>query len=84
MLIEEIKELEEMFKHGRFHLEEDLVEFPEEVEEIQDLLRAFKRIDLALQDPKNHQLIVDLFYAFNFLDVACNDCEEEYPEDVEE
>ncbi len=76
MLREEIKELEEMFAHGRFHLEEDLAECPEETEEIQELLGAFKRIETALKDEKNHRLIVDLFYAVTFLDSAPYDCDE--------
>ena len=60
MITEEIKELEEMFKHGCFHLEEELAESPEDSEELRDLLGSFKRIEVAIQDKKSHQLILDI------------------------
>ncbi len=76
MITEEIKELEEMFKHGRFHLEEDLADSPNDTE-LADLVNAFKRIDVAIQDKRNHQLILDLFFAVSYLDLNNYDCDED-------
>lgn len=86
MITEEIKELEEMFKHGRFHLEEELAESPEDSEELRDLLGSFKRIETAIQDKKSHQLILDLFLAFSFLDQGSYDCDEdeEFDDEIDE
>ena len=77
MMTEQLEELEEMFKHGRAHLEEELADEPEDAEDIKDLLNSFKRIETALKDKKSHQLILDLFTAFSYLDQAAYDCEDE-------
>ena len=76
MITDELEELEEMFKHGRAHLEEELADEPEDSEDIKDLLMSFKRIEIALQDKKSHQLILDLFSAFSYLDQAAYDCDD--------
>ena len=70
MMTDELEELEEMFKHGRAHLEEELADAPEDSEDIKDLLMSFKRIESALQDKKSHQLILDLFAAFSCPTIA--------------
>lgn len=86
MITEDIKELEEMFKHASSHLEEELAEFPEDSEELRDLLGSFKRIEVAMKDKKSHELILDLFLAFSFLDQAAYDCEEdeEFDDEIDE
>lgn len=77
MMTDELEELQEMFKHARAHLEEDIAEDAEDCDDLKDLLKSFKRIDVALQDKKSHQLILDLFSAFSYLDQAAFDCEDD-------
>ena len=82
-MTEELRELEEMIKHGIAHLKEDLENSPEDSEDLEDLLKTFTRVKSAFQDPKAHQLILDLFVAFSYLDQASDECEDDYEDEDE-